>query len=81
MIMLTTHREQVPGVPDEGWHFEWFISEEGRSNYFDKVSAWNLEDAEKHDDVAYLTVEITDTDGMMLGRASVAPRTPIRRSG
>lgn len=73
VILLTCERGKVPEVPPEGREFEWFTSEDGRKTYFDKNAAWHKEDTEKHDDMAYLAVEITDTATMKVGRIDAQP--------
>lgn len=75
VIMLTTLRKDVPEVPPAGKDFEWFDTEQGRKQFFTQVHDFNVQDAKDHDDMAYLTVEITDTATMKVGRIEVAPST------
>lgn len=75
VIMLTTLRSDVPSVPNNGKDYEWFVTEENMRSYFDQVQEFNASDVKAHEDMAYLTVEITNTTEMKTGRAEVAPAT------
>lgn len=77
VILLTTLRKDVPNVPDGqgGREFEWFDTDTGMREHFDKNVEYHTADAKEHDDMAYLAVEITDTKDMSLGRVDVQPAT------
>lgn len=75
VIFLTTKRQDVPEVPPAGREFEWFDTAPNRKAFFKQVHEFNVEDTKEHDDMAYLTIEIVDTESMKIGRAEVAPVT------
>lgn len=73
VILLETLTSDVPEVPEDGRDFEWFNSLEATSEFFDQVTEFHTKDAEEHGDLSYMTIEVTDTATMTLGRVEVAP--------
>lgn len=75
VILLTTLRKDVPNIPPAGREFEWFTTEDGMRTFFDQNVAFHKEDTDSHDDMAYMSLEVTDTSTMTLGRVDVKPET------